>query len=304
MTKISEGKKAVTKTGYIPWAPSKGADAYEDDDIKKTPVFERLKADLSFDGPGGARIVLGDEQVVPIAREAIKEMWEQLQVSRFSDSICTVFDVLDANDIDHGDEIIIRRSDDGVGSYKLTKGTGRKRFGHDDYESLIGRGSDEDSDEWKEAAKALHERLNLNPEDVLHGGYLITKSQAKNPNKNGVFEFCINDALEKNVVCDKFSCRLYQYPFSGSHVQVISFPPVSGDKDKLRVDDDVTEVSSMSRMLRPSVLKGAQTPAVYFDLAKRVKDLVDEDKGEEDLENEDLANESAAHNILDDDEDE
>jgi hypothetical protein len=56
-------------------------------------------------------------------------------------------------------------------------------------------------------------------------------------------------------------------------VPCVVFPPASGDKGKLIVSDDVLEVPSMSRMMKESILQGAQTPAVMFDLVERLQKL-------------------------------
>lgn len=226
---------------------------------------------MVISGPGGKIIHLPDESLLPIARDAIKEMWASLQISHHSDSILQVFASLTEAGIDHGSEVLIRLSEDGVGTYKLPKSGSRKRFSHADYAKLIGYGVDETSEAYKTALEKL-KKSGFSERD-LHGGFLLVKSQMKNPKKNGVFELFVEEGQKDNQLCDAFTATLYQYPDDKASVPSVVFPPASGDKNKLAVTDEITEVPSMSQMMKRSILNGAQTPAVMFDLIAQLKAL-------------------------------
>lgn len=278
----------TTATDYSTWVPAK--EEYTDDEIRSTPLYERLKASCAVPGPGGKTIVLPDEAILPIAHNTIKEMWANLNRSRFSDDILHVFERLDEAKIDHGNEVIIRRSDDGqVGTYKPTKGAGRKRFSHDGYAKLIGFGEDTSSETWKQAI----ERITKSGHKKLHGGFVLLKSQMKNPAKNGVFELLIEKGDTENKLCSSFTARLFQYPDNGAKVSVVQFPPKSGSKDTLVINDEVTEVASMSQMMKQSILQGAQTPAVMFGLIEKLK-LLGEDTSDLEAEGEEEEDEAPA----------
>jgi hypothetical protein len=297
---------------YQTWAPTKPAEEYEDDEIRGTPLFDRIRSNISVPGPGGQTIQLPDATVITLARDAIKEMWGTLQVTRFSATILEVFRVLDENDIDHNDEVIIRRSEDSVGSYKLMKAGGRKRFSHDNYAHFIGRGTPKDSELYREAVTALREKCGLD-ESVLEGGFLLVKKQMRSDHKNGVFELVLEKGIEGNGSTDKFRARLKQFPFTKQKVPTIVFPPQSGEKGKdatLIVTDEIQEVASMSQMLKSAIVKGAQTPAVVFDLVDLLKkeQRSGSDDGSSDEqpaaeEQEPERPKSAAHSLLDDDDD-
>ena len=254
---------------YSTWVPTK--DTYTDEEILTTPVFQRIKQDVSVTGPGGKTIQLSDESILPLARDAIREMWNTLQSSRFDSVIAGVFEALDASEVDHGDEVIIRRNAEGICSYKPTKNAGRKRFSHEGYAKLIGIGAHEESDTYKTAIDKL-KKAGYNPAKDLAGGFLLVKNQMKNSSKNGVFELVIEEGDEANKLAGNFKATLFQYPDNKAKVPCVVFPPASGDKGKLIVNDDVLEVPSMSRMMKESILQGAQTPAVMFDLVQRLKD--------------------------------
>ena len=277
------------------WVPEKSD--YTDEEIKATPVFQRIRSGVSVQ-TGGKTINLPDDSILPLARDAIKEMWETLQSSRFSDSISGVFAALDAAGVDHGNEVLIRRNEEGVCSHKRTKTGGRKRFSHEGYARLIGYGEDtEKSEVYKQALEKLR-KAGYDPLKVLHGGFLITKNQMKNPNKNGVFELVIEAGVKGNKLCEAFTARLYQFPDAKQAVPVITFPPESGDKGKLKVNDAVLEVASMSQMMKNSIIQGAQTPAVQFGLVEHLKALGEdvsglEEDGEEDADADAASDEEA-----------
>lgn len=297
---------------YKTWVPTKPADQYEDDEIRSTSLFESIRANVSVPGPGGQVIQLADATVITLARDAIKEMWGTLQVTRFSSTILDVFAVLEDNGIDHGNEVLIKRSEDGVGSYKLVKGGGRKRFSHDNYALFIGRGTPKDSELYREAVKVLQDKCGLD-ESALEGGFLLVKTQMRSDNKNGVFELVLQNGREANAVTDKFVARLRQYPFTKQKVPTIEFPPQSGEKGKdatLINTDDVQEVASMSQMLKSAIVKGAQTPAVVFglvDLLKKEQGSSPDDSDSQPEAEPEATPElpkSAAHSLLDEDEEE
>ena len=147
----------------------------------------------------------------------------------------------------------------------------------------------------------------------MEGGFLLVKTQMRSDNKNGVFELVLENGREGNAVTDKFVARLRQFPFTKQKVPTIEFPPQSGEKGKdatLIVTDDVQEVASMSQMLKSAIVKGAQTPAVVFGLVDLLKkELASDDaspqpEAEAEPEVEAERPKSAAHSLLDDDEDE
>lgn len=265
----------TNETQYATWTPTK--DEYTDEEIKATPLFARIKQGAAIPGPGGKTIFLSDESLLPIARDSIREMWNTLKVSRFSDVVLAFFSALDDAGIDHGNDCNVKRTGEGadaVGTYKPTKNQGRKRFSHEGYAKLIGYGEDVDGDEksvYKQACEKLKAR-GLAP-SVLSGGFLLVKNQMKNPAKNGTFELVIEEGDKNNKLCSAFKATLHQYPDNKAKVPAIVFPPASGDKGKLVIDQSRTEVPSMSRMMKESILQGAQTPAVMFDLVERLQKL-------------------------------
>jgi hypothetical protein len=265
---VSEQNDAVATVEQ--WEPTLPEKEVDDATVKASPLFRRIKEASQFSGPGGKLMQLSDEQVLPIARETWQEAFEARQRSRFSASIITLRDDI-RKDGYEGNEWIcrVRTLDDGteVGEWKpLRKGGKRTRFRHEDYAELVGYGEDPNSDLGKLAK---------------HGGFVIRKTQMKNASKNGTYEFVLEPGQEGNEVCDSFVAKLYQYPDDGAHLPVIIFPPKSGDKKKCQVDDQVVEVGSMSQVMKASKLQGAQTPAIVFDLAERLKGLRDDDETDE-----------------------
>lgn len=254
---------------YEPWSPNKPIEDVSDDELKASPLFARIKQASTFPGPGGKMLSLPDEAVLPLVREAWGDAFKQMQVSAFSEVILAVFDALDEAGIEHDNEITVRRRD-GVGEYKLPR-SGGTRFKHDDYAEMIGYG--EGDEKLQKLAK--------------HGGFIVKKTGMKKAEKNGTYELVIEPGIKGNSITEKFKATLYQYPDDGRKMPAIVFPPVSGDKNKLRSDDDVREVASMSKMMKSSALNVPQTPAVIFDLGSKLATIRGENPDEESDEAED-----------------
>lgn len=270
----------VDEADVLQWEPDRAPEDYDDDALKATPLFAQLREATGYN-VAGTRRYLPDTEVLSIARGAMKEIWEARESGQDSEDVLSLFDKFIEREgeekvIESKNTIICTRvevgtNDDGdpiwEGRAKL-KSSGRgKRFGHDDYNALIGYGEDPESD----LAKLAREKLG----DRYGGGFLLHKTGMKKAAKNGLYEFRILDAetVEKdgkqvpNEVCDKFVAELHQYPEDGRKVPVIRFPPRSGDKKDCRVTEDIIEVPSMSKMMKESELNGAQTPAVVFSLS-------------------------------------
>jgi hypothetical protein len=313
----------VSELKYKTWAPTKPADDYNDDEIRETPLFDKIRENFAVAGSSG-EVSLPESSILTLAREAIKEMWATLQVTQFSDVILEVFDTLERAGVEHGNEITIKLNDKNperrIGSYDKPKGKGRKRFGHSHYAEFIGQGTPKDSPLYRECVTALREKCNLD-ENALHGGYLLLKTQMRSEMRNGVFELVLEKGREANGVTDVVTAKLYQYPFVEQAVQVITFPPISGKKDDLRQTDAIKEVPSMSQMLKQSILESAMTPAVMFGLVELLKaggnTLSGKENTEDDASQDDTgpisakpapvaapAPVSAAHSLLDDDDEE
>jgi len=296
---------------YQMWAPTKPEDQYEDEEIKETNIFKRLKQNTHV-SQGSASVPLKDAALISITRETIKEMWNTLQITRYSPMVIAVFDALSKDGVDHGNEVIISLDDNGIGKCTLSKGQSRSRFSHSNYEHFIDKGTSRDSETYREAVKLLREKCGLD-ESALHGGFLLIKTQMRSDNKNGIFELVLEKGKEGNRNTTKFSAKLYQFPFVKQAIPTILFPPVSGEKGKdatLVVTDAEQEVGSMSNMLKAAIIKGAQTPAVVFGLVDLLKEetknsenpQVDEgaDSGSSPIDEPETPL-SAAHALLDDD---
>jgi hypothetical protein len=98
---------------------------------------------------------------------------------------------------------------------------------------------------------------------------------AKNPILNGRYQLRILDGNLASKVCTKFRAELHQTLDCGAKMPVIVYPPSKGERAdhrkgaKLRVDEKIIEIASMSGMMRASVLLLPQTPAVVFKLAHK-----------------------------------
>lgn len=306
---------------YQTWAPTKPN--YDDDEIRETPVYTTIRDNFTVASVGG-EIQLGESTILQLARDTISRMWEHVQVTQFSDVILAVFDRLEENGEDHNDSITISIETDEkgvrIGTFEK-KGKSRKRFGHKNYAEFIGMGTPKDSALYRECVQALREKCNLDA-SVLKGGFLLHKTQMRAPERNGVLELVIKKGREGNKVTEDFVAELYQYPFVEQAVPVIQFPPASGDKNETLQTDDVKEVPSMSQMLRQSIIESAMTPAVLFGLTgnsvKAVRtrktdeprdtsedtDTSEVEEQEEVAENTTAPKMSAAHALLDDDDEE
>jgi len=290
---------------YKLWAPTKPEDEYENEEIQATALYQRMRESYAVPGVGGMSIQLSEDRLIPLARDAIREMWKTLQVTRYNAVISAVFAALDEGNVDHGNDISIKRDENGVCRFELPKAGGRKRFSHDKYAHFIGRGTPHDSDLYRESVKLLREKCGKDA-SALRGGFLLNKTQMRSENKNGVFELVIESGHESNGVTDKFVARIYQHPFTEQCVPTISFPPASGKKDELSITDEVQEVPSMSQMVRNTITKGTQTPAVIFGLVELFKKEQGEGAPDADAAaaEEPVVEErprSAAHALLDDD---
>ena len=143
--------------------------------------------------------------------------------------------------------------------------TGRLRFAGDGYHSLIGCGED--------AASEVYQQFsNKYPPLAGHKvGFLRRTQQMKNTAKNGFFELVLEPGDPNNALEKRFKATLHQYPDNGAKAPKIVYPPALGDKSNCVQTDDLWEVSSMSTMMRHSLLQGAQTPAVMFNLVEHLK---------------------------------
>lgn len=250
------------------WEPPCSVEDATDEQLKASPIYERVR------NIGG--IVLPDESALPIVKEMWAKAQEALEQERYSDSILALFALLDTNDVEHDGEIIIRRvavneddeDSDHIGRYKVPRKKGsRSRFKLSDYAKLVGYGDDRESDTGK-----LSE----------HGGFVLKKTAMKNAERNGVYELCFDEGDPQNEVCPDFTARLYQRTDDGASHAVITFPPASGDKKKLVQDDKIFEVTSMSQMMKQSVLQHPQSPGVVFDLADKLKAIEEAENGTDD----------------------
>lgn len=226
------------------WQPSKAASDYDDNEVQQTPIFARLAEATG----------LPAKDVLPFARGAIDEMWRKQRATRLAGPIAVLYAALDAAK-EVGDSFIVNRD----GSFKSAKKAAASaaeggRFKNSDYARFIGKGN-----------TPLHPK-------ARHGGFVIEVTQARTPNRNGVFELVILPGVKGNKACEEMQAKLYQYPTNGAKMPVISYPPLKGERAdhrkgiSLRVDDDVVEVASMSGMMKASILGQPQTPAVQFKL--------------------------------------
>jgi hypothetical protein len=87
-----------------------------------------------------------------------------------------------------------------------------------------------------------------------------------NSSRNGYYRFRIVPGHNQNAVCGLYCAELTQFPLNGAIMPRIIFPPISGNRNIRREDDEIIEVPSMSHMMRASLLQSAQSPAVFFDL--------------------------------------
>jgi hypothetical protein len=231
------------------WQPTKAANDYTDDEILKTPVFARLSEATG----------LPAKDNLPFARGAIDEMWRKQRATRLAGPIATLFAALDAAK-EAGDSFIVNRD----GSFKPAKKAAASaaeggRFKNSDYARFIGQGN-----------TPLHPK-------AKHGGFVIEVTQARTPNRNGLFELVISPGVKGNKACEEMRAKLYQYPTNGAKMPVISYPPLKGERAdhrkglSLDVNDDVVEVASMSGMMKASILGQPQTPAVQFKLVDLVR---------------------------------
>ena len=235
-------------TGML-WQPTKAASDYTDDEILKTPVFARLSEATG----------LPAKDNLPYARGAIDEMWRKQRQTRLAGPIAAFFAAIDgAKEV--GDSFIVNRD----GSFKPAKKAAASaaeggRMKNADYAKFIGQGN-----------TPLHPK-------ARHGGFIHEVTQARTPNRNGIFELVILPGIKGNKACEDMQAKLYQYPTNGAKCAVISYPPLKGERAdhrkgvSLRVDDEVVEVASMSGMMKASILGQPQTPAEVFGLRKLLK---------------------------------
>jgi len=272
-----------------------------DDDVTQTHCYSVM------------RELVGEKEALCLARDAIRVAHRQFQASRIDRAIKKVFskqpqgvnEITLGRDASYGkyvsndasviaffqtlvdmgigvedsEGITLRRradADSVAYSYRLGRRRRRRRFSHSCYGGLVGGGHPKDSAEYQ-AAKAAFEQAGLDVPD-LEGGYLLTKTQMRSAAKDGVYKLVLEPGDPDNQICSFFKAKLYQFPFDGAQVPVISFPPEvagpgwSGDKyEGLIVSDDVIEVVSMSQMLKTSILNGAQTPAIVFGLVEALQ---------------------------------
>jgi hypothetical protein len=296
-------------TEYEVWVPTCPETDADDDAIIASPMFRSIKEAGAF-VVGGKKMTLPDAQVLPIARNYWQKAWEAAQAAVYSDDIVAFFER-----VNEGREnpvlalnITLREGDDGewIGSYTEPKSTKKKsRFRHDSYRLLIGYGEEDRATEGENLKRKRDDDL---IKLAKHGGFILVKMGSQTASKNGTFEFVLSEGDENNKVCPDFRAVLYQYAADGRKLPEIVFPPASGDKNVLRSDEDVVEVSSMSKVMKRSILGGAQTPAVMFALSEVLaiaEEDVDEDESDED-ESEAEADEDENVNVDDllDDEDE
>jgi len=139
-----------------------------------------------------------------------------------------------------------------------------KRFSHEHYGKLIDLGP---------PLAGLAEEAKQVLGDRYGGGFIIRKTEMRNPSKNGWFELRILPGYVNNEVCSTFRVELHQFPEDGAQVPVIRYPPISGDKNLLHICEDLEDVPSMSMMMRASILKGVRTPAVVFELSSYLRNI-------------------------------
>ena len=229
-----------------------------------------------------------------LAREFIREAWEESKTnnvkkkitkvfSKMADSVTSftlkrdgdtdVFLISDAALIEvfkllplseHTSEVTLHRN----GEYSFSRSR-RYRFSHNDYSKLIGQGSSKDVQD--EMAQLFEDRGKGAPD--FKGGFLIAKQQCRNSSRDGVYELVISKGDKNNERCSTFSAKLYQYPFDSDSAYTVSFPPASGQKDHLTITDDLHEVSGMFLVMKDSLLRGAQTPAVVFGLVEKIREM-------------------------------
>lgn len=295
----------------LQWEPDRAPEEYDDETLKATPLFDSIRESCAF-SVGGQTRYLPDSEVLNIARTALKDIWEARESGQDSDDVLALFEkfieregeqaVRDANNTIICTRVEVGTNEDGPqyeGRAKLKSAGRGKRFGHDNYAALIGYGEDPESDLYKQAREKLGDRY--------EGGFVLHKTGMKKASKNGYYEFRIlppektRDGKD-NEVCDKFVAELHQFPEDGRKVPTIRFPPRSGDKKDCEVSDNIVEVPSMSKMMKESELKGAQTPAVVYGLDKIQVEPDDNAEGENDNAKGD-APANAADALLADDDD-
>jgi hypothetical protein len=237
-----------------------------------------------------------DYKQLALTREFILEAWKECQENRYKKAIAKVFakqaDAIttltvkrdeatglfllrDKNliaffrllaenslDVSRAYKIILHRS----GKYDMSR-AGRLRFSHKDYALLIGQGSSQEVR--LEMAQLFKDRGLSVP--GFKGGFLLAKTEMRNANKNGVFELVISEGDKGNALCSTFGIKLYQYLFNEQDTPVVCYPPASGDKLNPVITDQIHETTSMSCMMKDSILAGAQTPAVVFRLVEAVQ---------------------------------
>lgn len=245
----------MTTTNATLWQPTKAVSEYTDDEVEQTPIFQRLME--------ATKGVLSAKDVLPHARGAIEEMWRKQRAVRYAAPIAALFAAFDGANEQVGDSVVVNRD----GSFRPAKKAAASaeaggRFKNADYARFIGKGTLVDG---KPHPKAKH------------GGFILEQTQARNTNRNGTFELVILAGIKGNKACEDVLVKLYQYPSSGAKAPVIQYPPLKGERAdhrkglNLRVDEDVIEVSSMSNMLKQSLLQMPQTPAQMFGLTEMVR---------------------------------
>lgn len=315
----ADGVAVAEPEDELQWEPDRAPEDYDDAALRETPLFEKIRESCTY-SVGGRKRYLPDTEVLDIARNALKEIWEARESGQDSEDVLALFDkfedrlgedaIIEANNVLILTRVQVGENDDETpiweGRAKL-KSSGRgKRFGHDDYARLEGFGEDPETDLAKRCIAKLGDRYG--------GGFLLEKTGMKKTTKNGIYEFrilppkTVTKPVEgkpgemeevENEVCGKFRAELHQYPDDGHTVPVIVFPPVSGDKKKCEVTEDRIEVPSMSKMMRESELAGAQTPAVVFGLADI--NVPDDDDGENEGDSPNADATAAAAHLGDDD---
>jgi len=260
-----------------------------DAQVQKTDVFKQLK-----------KIGLSEVPTLQMAREALTELWRDQSKDRLKKAIQALFHRR------KGDTITIKRDEkvdafipktkgmqrafeelqNGGTTFRnacqitfsrsgdccldCSQGSNRTRFSHDDYARLIGRGDDAaKQQEMLDLFCKESGQTTLKP--IFVGGFLMSKTEMRHSEKNGIYEFVLEPGDPNNALTSKFVAKLYQYTFDLKQHPVISYPPASGDKINLVVDSNTREVASMSQMLKASAVKGAMTPAVAFGLAQHLE---------------------------------
>lgn len=263
--------------------PCEAADA-TDEQLQSAPFAKDI-----LEGPMAA--FMSRDGLLKVVRDVWKDASEQLKVAVYNPLIEALFVKCDERGEETNDKLILTREKRPDGSFHYVLKTGRKRGGSSkrlkdsDIARLIGYGEAEGSEKGKLAQA---------------GGFIYSR-KGGSVNKAATFELVIEDGDAENKVCSEYSVRLLTNIEGESHPTFV-YPPQSGDKDNLRRDDEVYEVTSWTQMSKESLINSPFSPIKLFDLAGHLAAL-DEDDDEDENESDESAEGADIDDLLDDEDD-